>query len=98
MNLQLEEFRAGRKGGEDNSALRAKLAAARKSFAAKLEDLAGELKHCWREWDALIARERAEGAVPPQERRRVLDRMADVLDRRRYVQNLMGEISAALTD
>ena len=98
LNMQLEEFRAGRKLGEDTGALRADLMTARKHFASKLDDLDVELKHCWQEWDEFLAREDSGADVAPATRRGILERMAEVLNRRRYVQTLMGEISAAVMD
>jgi molecular chaperone HscB len=98
VNLQLEEFRADRKQRRDDAGLRGELEAACQSFADKREGIAVELKSCWKLWDALIAHEAACEPVSREERRRVLDQMLDVLNRRRYIDNLLGEISAALSE
>jgi len=97
LNLQLEEFRA-RKAGDDQAGLRRQLESTRKALAAKLDGLGGELRACWQDWDALIAGEMAGEPPAPERRRRMLEQMTDILNRRRYTDNLMREISTALSD
>jgi molecular chaperone HscB len=98
LNLQLEEYRAGKKSGNEDCALRRELESASGNFATKLHTLAGELKGGWQEWDAIVDSESAGESVPPPARRRILDRLADVLHRRRYFANIIDEISAALNE
>ncbi len=83
LNLQLEEFRGG------NSGLRSELEQARHGFEQQRDAATAELQSCWNEWDALMSRE---------ERRRVLDRMLGVLNRRRYIEHLLEELSAAVAE
>ena len=98
LSMQLEEFRASRKAGKEDSALRRELESASKGFAAKLTALSGDLKNGWQEWDTLIDGESAGNSPRPEARRRVLNRLAEVLHRRRYIANLMDEISTTLSD
>jgi len=93
LNEQLEEFRNRKPGTEIG---RKELEAARQGFQGKLDGITGELKHCWRDWDALIAREINGEESPHEERRRLLNAMLEILTRRRYVSNLVGEVSAVL--
>jgi molecular chaperone HscB len=94
LNMQLEEFRA-EPGG---SSLRAELLAAKKNFERKLDEIGAELKRCWDDWDALIAQKQAGEAITEEVRHRALDGMVNVLNRRRYVDHLVREISAALQE
>ena len=98
LNLQLEEFRAGRKRGQEDSSLRRELESASASLAAKLDAVTGELKGCWRQWDSMIDSQLAGQAATPEARRGILGRLADVLHRRRYLTNVVGEISATLNE
>jgi molecular chaperone HscB len=100
LNLQLEEFRASRGSGADPAGLRQELELARKALKAKMEALAGELQACWQQWDSIIVRETAGEAAAddPDLRRRILEQIVDVLNRRRYLDNLVREISTALSE
>jgi molecular chaperone HscB len=93
LNQQLEAFRNRKPDAEGG---RNELETARRSLQSKLEATTVELKACWRAWDALITREVAAEDVPREERRRLLNRMLEILNRRRYVNNLVEEISAVL--
>jgi molecular chaperone HscB len=93
LNEQLEDFRNRQSGTE---AGRTDLEAAQRRLQQKLEGATGELKDCWSLWDALIDRETAGEEVPRDQRRQQLTRMLEVLNRRRYINNLVGEVSATL--
>lgn len=101
VNLQLEELRANRKYGNTDAALVHELEAAKQNFERKLVAIDAELRARWSEWDALnphLLASRADVGHPSPERRAVLDRMVDVLNRRRYVQNLVREMAAVLAE
>ncbi|MFB3815464.1 MAG: Fe-S protein assembly co-chaperone HscB [Terriglobales bacterium] len=94
LNMQLEEYR----GSEHDRALHRELEEARENFQQKLDAATAELRDCWREWDALITRAEQGESVAGDERRRALDHMVGVLNRRRYIDHLLREISAALVE
>lgn len=98
LNMQLEELKANKKMGEDDPNLTRDLEQAKAAFEAKLKDIGSELESRWAEWDELIDREQAGGDIPDEERRRVRDRMVDVLNRRSYIRNLVRDVNAALAE
>ena len=55
-----------------------------------LRSLFEELKGYWKEWEA------AEEAGNEQQRRRVVEKMVDLLNRRSYVRNLVRDVNEAL--
>ncbi len=93
LNMQLEEYRAAAKLGEDNLQLKRELKEARARLEAKFEHLTAELHGYWNEWDALFA-----GASPTADvrRRTVLDKMLDLLNRRTYIRNLVRDVNEIL--
>src|SRR5689334_8091217 len=94
LNMQLEELRANKKMGEDDPNLVRELETHKKNLEAKFSELQGELKGYWDEWDALIS---ADGAAPSEEaRRKVRDKMVDLLNRRSYIRNLVRDVNDAL--
>jgi molecular chaperone HscB len=95
LNMQLEELRMQKKMGEDDPALLEEIGKERLKLEEKHEALLQELKQHWDDWDALIEREQKE-AVPPEERKPVLDKMVDVLNRRNYLRNLVRDVSEVL--
>jgi molecular chaperone HscB len=86
LNMQLEEIRATRKMGEDDPALTESLAGAKKKFDGLLDDLDCDLRAQWKMWDegGEIAREAAEKT------------MIALLDRRRYLNNLVRDVTETL--
>src|SRR5947208_8123258 len=85
LNMQLEEFRATKKLGEEDPVLIQELQAHKQSLEMKFNTLFDELKGYWDEWDS------AEGSHDEQECRRVRDKMVDVLNRRSYIRNWVRE-------
>jgi molecular chaperone HscB len=98
LNMQLEELKANKKLGEDDPNLTRDLEQAKTGFESKLSEIGTELEGHWREWDALIDREERGERVPDDERRRVRDKMVDVLNRRSYIRNLVRDVNAALAE
>src|SRR5271163_3947362 len=95
LNMQLEELRMQKKMGEDDPALIEEIGRQKLELEEKHEDLLGELKTYWLDWDALIDREQAEAAAA-EEGSHVRDRMVDVLNRRNYIRNLVRDVSEVL--
>jgi molecular chaperone HscB len=95
INMQLEELRMNKKTGEADYVLTAEVQQAQHNFAQKLEAMQYELATLWSAWDALIDRAYS-GEAADEERRTLCLKMLDLLNRRRYVQHLMREITDAL--
>ena len=90
LNMQLEELRANKKLGEEDPALVQELQQHKQSLEEKFSALFDELKGYWSEWDA------AEDSSNTEERRRVLDNMVDLLNRRSYIRNLVRDVNEVL--
>jgi molecular chaperone HscB len=86
LNMQLEEMRMNQKMGEDDPNLQKDLAAARARFEALLAAVDSDLAAKGAEWDAGDAAIR-DGAAKA---------MAALLDRRRYLRNLVRDVNEVL--
>src|SRR5258707_2352513 len=78
LNIQLEELRMNKKMGEDDPALVKDLEAHKSKLEKKYEELAEELKTHWNHWDHSVDHDNGT------ERRKALDGMVDLLNRRNY--------------
>ncbi len=85
--MQLEEMRMNRKMGEDDPSLQADLTAARTRFESLLAAVDADLAAKGAEWDAGDAAVRDNAAKS----------MAALLDRRRYLRNLVRDVNEVLT-
>ncbi len=90
LNLQLEEFRANKKMQEDDSELRQQITTSKQDLEQKLAATDGELKKLWTQWDELID---GNGA---HDRSQVRDAMVALLNRRKYIANLVRDVNAEL--
>jgi molecular chaperone HscB len=86
LNMQLEEMRASRAIGGEDEELQASLSAAKETFSGLLEAVDEELREAWNEWDSGGAA--ARGAAQK--------RMLALLDRRRYLNNLVRDVTETL--
>jgi len=86
LNMQLEEMRAARKAGAKDPELEASLAEDKQKFDALLEAVDKDLHAEWTAWDEGDAAARAVAQK----------RMAALLDRRRYLSNLVRDVNATL--
>jgi molecular chaperone HscB len=86
LNMQLEEMRMARRMGEEDPALQAGLAEAKARFTALLEAVDKDLRAEWKVWDA------GDAAV----RHAAQHRMVALLDRRRYLRNLVRDVTETL--
>ena len=87
LNMQLEEMRTAKKMGEDEDpALHKDLSQARLKFEGLLADVDRDLRSQWSMWDAgdTVARHSAQ------------KQMVALLDRRRYLSNLVREVNETL--
>ena len=87
LNMQLEEMRMNRKMGEDDPSLQADLANARTRFESLLTAVDSDLAAKGAEWD------QGDTAVRDQ----AAKSMAALLDRRRYLRNLVRDVNEVLT-
>ncbi len=90
LNMHLEELRMQKKMGEDDPALLEEIGKAKISLEGKYDVLFSELKTEWNKWD------KAVDGGPEADKRKILDRILDVLNRRNYVRNLVRDVNEAL--
>ena len=86
LNMQLEEMRMARKMGETDPALQADLEQAKKKFEGLLGDVDNDLRVQWQVWDE------GDAAV----RQAAQTAMVALLDRRRYLSNLVRDVTETL--
>jgi molecular chaperone HscB len=94
LNMHLEELRDQKKMGEDNPALLEEIGKAKLSLEEKYDALFNELKAEWNSWDKSVDGGTADATEDG--RRKILDKMLDVLNRRNYVRNLVRDVNEAL--
>jgi molecular chaperone HscB len=86
LNMQLEEMRMSKKMGDTDPELQSGLEQARHKFSAMLDDVDSDLRAQWQVWD--------NGEEPA---RKVSEKkMVSLLDRRRYVSNLVRDVTETL--
>lgn len=86
LNMQLEEMREAREANQKDSELEKSLTGAKEKFDGLLADVDHELRAQWHAWD--------EGDAAA--RKTAQDAMVSLLDRRRYLNNLVREVNAVL--
>jgi molecular chaperone HscB len=87
LNMQLEEMRMNQKMGENDPALQADLTAARGKFESLLAEVDTDLAASGNTWDS--------GDQPTREK--AASTMAALLDRRRYLRNLVRDVNEVLS-
>jgi molecular chaperone HscB len=95
LNMHLEELRMRKKMGEDDPVLLEEIGAAKHSMEEKHDALLQELKTEWNQWDKIVEAA-SETSGREDGRRKVLDKMVDVLNRRNYIRNLVRDVNKAL--
>ncbi|MDR3727664.1 MAG: Fe-S protein assembly co-chaperone HscB [Terracidiphilus sp.] len=86
LNMQLEEMRMARKTGEDDPALEASLKEAKQKFDGLMEAADKDLRSLWKVWDE------GDAAARPSAQKK----MVALLDRRRYLNNLVRDVNEVL--
>jgi molecular chaperone HscB len=86
LNMQLEEMRMARKMGEEDPSLHADLEQAKRKFEGLLASVDQDLRIQWQAWDA--GDEAARTAAQKT--------MVALLDRRRYLSNLVRDVTETL--
>jgi len=86
LNMQLEEMRMARKLGETDRELQASLEQAKSKFDGLLDDVDQDLRAQWQIWDEgdIVTRQAAQKT------------MVALLDRRRYLSNLVRDVTETL--
>jgi molecular chaperone HscB len=86
LNMQLEEMRMARKMGEADLELQTSLEQAKRKFDGLQDEVDRDLRNRWQQWDEgdTAARKKAEKA------------MVALLDRRRYLSNLVRDVTETL--
>jgi molecular chaperone HscB len=90
LNMQLEELRMQKKIGEDDPALIEEIGKQKLELEKKREALSDELRTYWDTWDRL------PDEASEDSRRKVRDKMVDLLNRRSYIRNLVRDVNEAL--
>ena len=91
LNESLDELREAKASGQDLAGLKARLQAAEKNFQAKLGEVDGELQAAAREWDAALKADQVE-------RKKVMARLNELLNRRSYIRNLVNNVAKELAE
>lgn len=91
LNESLDELREAKSAGADLAALRTRLASAEKNFEEKLAEVDGDLQAVAKNWDAAIDANADEG-----ERKKLMARMNELLNRRSYIRNLVANVAKEL--
>ncbi len=86
LNMQLEEMRMGRETGEKDAALEESLQQAKKKFDGLMDEVERDLRAQWTAWDD------GDGAA----RGAAQKTMVSLLDRRRYLNNLVRDVTETL--
>jgi molecular chaperone HscB len=86
LNMQLEEMRMAKKMGDADPELQSSLEEAKKKFDGLLDAVDSDLRTQWKVWDAGDEGTRQESQK----------KMVALLDRRRYINNLVRDVTEAL--
>jgi molecular chaperone HscB len=90
LNMQLDEMRMTRQMGEDDAQLQRDLLAAKENFDGQFKSTDTALDELWDKWDAGI------DTHDEAKRQSAKEQMAALLDRRRYIRNLVNSVNEAL--
>jgi len=90
LNMHLEELKAQKQAGEDDPALLEEIGKAKLSLEEKDSALFRELESDWKTWDTAV------DSGSDEDRRKIRDKMVDVLNRRNYIRNLLREVNEAI--
>src|SRR5437763_1340337 len=91
LNESLDELREAKASGGKLAGLKGRLESAEKNFQGKLGEVDGKLQAAAREWDAAVKAAHAE-------RRIVMAKLNDLLNRRSYIRNLVINVAKELAE
>ena len=86
LNMQLEEMRMSKKMGDNDPELQSSLEQAKKKFDGLLDEVDSNLRAQWQVWD------NSDGAIRKESEKK----MVSLLDRRRYINNLVRDVTETL--
>jgi molecular chaperone HscB len=95
LNESLDALREAKEQGGDLGELKTRLESAQKNFQQNLEQVDGELFVAAERWDATVDAE-ARGTDTQAERAAVKFRLNELLNRRSYIRNLVGNVQKEL--
>lgn len=90
LNMQLQELRMQKQMGEDDPALLEELGKHKLELESKFDALFEELRSYWRDWDNAV------DSGSEEDRRKILGKMLDLLNRRNYIRNLVRDVNEAM--
>jgi molecular chaperone HscB len=90
LNESLDELREAKAGGDDTSALKHRLESAEKKFQGKLTEVDAELQVVAKDWD------KAVDAKDDAQRKTVMAKLNELLNRRSYIRNLVVNVQKEL--
>jgi molecular chaperone HscB len=91
LNESLDELRDARSSGGDLDALKSRLESAQRNFQEKLGEVDGQLQVAAKQWDAAIDANASEA-----ERKAIMARLNELLNRRSYIRNLVNNVQKEL--
>ena len=91
MNESLDELRDVKSSGGETASLKHRLEAARKNFEGKLSEVDSQLQAVAREWDKAI-----DAKADEAERKQVMAKLNELLNRRSYIRNLVVNVQKEL--
>ena len=96
LNMQLEELRMNKKMDEDDPSLISDIRKAKDHLAGKQNEMLTELRASWSQWDSLVDHTAAGETVSENDRAAARNAMLNVLNKRKYLANLLREIDGVL--
>ena len=91
LNESLDELREAKAEGGDLAALKSRLQAAEKNFQEKLSEVDSHLQEAARQWDAAL-----DANAGDTDRKQILVRLNELLNRRSYIRNLVANVEKEL--
>ena len=91
LNESLDELREAKAEGGDLVALKSRLQAAEKNFQEKLSEVDADLQEAAKQWDAALGANAGD-----TDRKQILVRLNELLNRRSYIRNLVANVEKEL--
>jgi molecular chaperone HscB len=91
LNESLDELREAKSSGANLDALSGRLRTAEKNFQDKLAEVDGELMTAAKQWDAAL-----DAIASESDRKAILLRLNELLNRRSYIRNLVAGVEKEL--
>jgi molecular chaperone HscB len=91
LNESLDELREAKSSGGNLAGLKARLESAAKNFQEKLDEVDSQLQAAARQWDAAV-----DANAGDTDRKGILVRLNELLNRRSYIRNLVTNVQKEL--